>query len=276
LTLSTQDIEFSNPPLVEVVLGVQFDDLPISSVHIGQLWDLYKTSFPAPRDVPPLAPSIETFQQSSLNEQPGLILSNGTLLPRVWFLNDDQSELIQIQQDRFLRNWKLTHSSIDYPRFPKLKERFRHDVTLFTNFLESNSIPPVAVNQCELTYVNQIRFAKGTVYNDGLASSLNFFANLTSLPSFCEPETIEFVNRYKIIDSSKSLRGRLYVSGQPMLPPDPVGLRLTFTARGAPTESSLQSAINLLDHFHEVVVSAFTSLTTTEMHNKWGRTHVTS
>ena len=49
-------------------------------------------------------------------------------------------------------------------------------------------------------------------------------------------------------------------------------LRLELTACGKPLESSIDASLSWIDLGHEWVVRGFTSLTRSEMHEKWGRT----
>ena len=53
---------FSNPPLDEVVLGIQFT--PVSSytsVHGNDVWALFREEFPLVQEHPALEPKFETF-----------------------------------------------------------------------------------------------------------------------------------------------------------------------------------------------------------------------
>jgi uncharacterized protein (TIGR04255 family) len=94
-------VKFDRPPVVEVACGVLFaGQSPIKTVHIGEFWHRIKDEFPRFEDALPLMPmvegtdvSLEDFGWSSLPP-----------LRRAWLLNEDGSNLIQVQQDRFLFN----------------------------------------------------------------------------------------------------------------------------------------------------------------------------
>ena len=53
---------FQNPPVVEVVLGVQFDAIKaLGTPQIGLLWQEFREQLPKTEDQPPLEPEIEQF-----------------------------------------------------------------------------------------------------------------------------------------------------------------------------------------------------------------------
>ena len=98
--------DFSNPPLKEVVLGIQF--APPSAykpIHAGEVWHLFESNFPTTRELETLPASYELFglpqcespQAPSFEPVPG---------KRFWFLSPEENELIQFQQDRLLHNWR--------------------------------------------------------------------------------------------------------------------------------------------------------------------------
>lgn len=96
--------DYDNPPLTEVVCGILFQNLEsFLTPHVGLLWEKFKLDYPYCQEVAPLAPAIEQFGES-LDVEFDLI--DIPPLPRVWFLNENGSEIIQIQRDRFLHNWK--------------------------------------------------------------------------------------------------------------------------------------------------------------------------
>ena len=54
--------DFDSPPVIEVVLGVQFERITeLRTVHAGYLWDVFRNDFPHAQEHPPLNPTFETF-----------------------------------------------------------------------------------------------------------------------------------------------------------------------------------------------------------------------
>ena len=58
--------DYNDPPVVETVLGVQFDRLPgFKNAHLGAFWKtLNAAEWPVVQDAPPLAPQFERFDKS--------------------------------------------------------------------------------------------------------------------------------------------------------------------------------------------------------------------
>ena len=79
-------------------------------------------------------------------------------LPRIWFVSKEQNMLIQIQDDRFLFNWRRmqVQNKEAYPRYSKIIEAFKTNLRIFQRFLEEEKLESVKPKKCELTYVNHI------------------------------------------------------------------------------------------------------------------------
>ena len=66
--------DFNDPPVAEVVLGLQFNPLTkFRSVHIGALWEHFRDNFPKVSEHPPLQQMFETL---------GTRPTSGTVLDR--------------------------------------------------------------------------------------------------------------------------------------------------------------------------------------------------
>ena len=44
--------------------------------------------------------------------------------PRVFFINTRRTELLQVQRDRFIHNWRKIGDGDQYPRFERMLETF--------------------------------------------------------------------------------------------------------------------------------------------------------
>src|SRR6266566_564057 len=66
--------------------------------------------------------------------------------PRLWFLNESGTELIQVQEDRFIHNWRKTDSGQQYPRYEYIRGRFNSELQLFSSFLEAEKLPRLVIN----------------------------------------------------------------------------------------------------------------------------------
>ena len=106
--------KYENPPLAEVVFGLQFSDLTtFSAPYIGDLWTaLGRKNFTSTSEQYPILKLDKT----------GMI--NSLLLPqdlkRYWFIHKDEESLVQFQRDRFIYNWRKKPKS-EYPHYDKTK-----------------------------------------------------------------------------------------------------------------------------------------------------------
>lgn len=99
---------YERSPVNEVVIGVQFltlDDFRIA--HVGQYWETIRNRYPSIDDQVPIAHLIEKGTEAPPEIQtPQALLGIAMPWPRVWFIDPTDAELIQLQRDRFLRNWR--------------------------------------------------------------------------------------------------------------------------------------------------------------------------
>jgi len=135
--------EFTNSPLTEVVLGVEFNAQDFSSVHFGLYWQTIQERFPNhPLDRPPIG-EIEVFN----------ILRT---LPRVWFESEDNKQLIQLQANRFYYNWRQTEKTDIYPHFEEIYPKFLDEWEKLQAWWVNIETTPLQPIRYELSYVNQI------------------------------------------------------------------------------------------------------------------------
>jgi uncharacterized protein (TIGR04255 family) len=265
--------DYSAPPVTEVVIGVQFNNLErFLSPHLGLVWERFKVKFPNIEEHPPLPPAFETFgtypQFAAINLQ----IATGTDTPRVFFVNADRTQLLQVQRDRFLHNWRKIASGEDYPRFEHMLETFESGLGTFAEVVQQERLGPVVPNQCEVSYINQIPVpADATLYS--VVGKV--FARHTEkmvLGHLGSPEDLRFLLRYVIRDSGGAPVGRVIVSADPARRADGVTIiQLTLTARGKPLEPSFRGVTEFLDRGRVYLIEAFTELTSDEMHKEWGR-----
>src|SRR5437879_6133366 len=60
--MAASNLSFASPPVVETVLGVQFNALPkLTSAHLGDFWMTLGADWPDVTDAPPLPEEFERF-----------------------------------------------------------------------------------------------------------------------------------------------------------------------------------------------------------------------
>lgn len=136
---------YENPPVAEVVMGVSFAPFlgTWRAPHLGLFWDRIRDDFPRCEHVPPLGDAPPAA--------PGWPLP----LPRTWFISGDESVLIQLQNGRFLLNWRRREGQ-QYPRYSQIKPWFEARLVQFRAFATQEGLGDVSVRECELTYINHV------------------------------------------------------------------------------------------------------------------------
>jgi uncharacterized protein (TIGR04255 family) len=269
-------LNFRNPPVDEVVLSIQFASLSkLKSAHIGLFWGRINHRFPDVSEQPAIPPAFETF--GGIRTAPTPMIQLQALLappmPRYWFEYAGEADLLQLQQDRLLRNWRQApDNSRVYPRYEPIREAFRKDMEEFQDWLHLEKLGEVVPNQCEVTYINIIRLPDGSNPHTQLHRISNVWSDKMVLPS---SQTLEHSNvqLVSVFEYQGKLAGRTYITFQPaftQVSSEPV-VKLDITVRGKPLGDTVTAAFDFLDLARVQVVNTFASITTEEMHKFWER-----
>ena len=260
--------DFDDPPVVETVLSVQFEPLPlVQTAHLGLLWDEYRASFPKSGEHPPLDPVIEQFPERPIGRM-GLRLQAfaNPPIPRLSFANAQGNEMIQVQNDRFIKNWRKEGDSEQYPHYDKtIRPNFDRDFRIFLAFLEKNQLDTPCINQCEVTYVNHIIAGEGWEHYGELEKIFTFWRS----PDVTPPgptEDLRLHARFVIPGDDGKPVGRLHVDLQPAvrLSDSRLMYLLQLTARG-----QIEDGVGFFDIGREWIVKTFKRLTSESMHTIW-------
>ncbi|MCX6022099.1 MAG: TIGR04255 family protein [Chloroflexi bacterium] len=267
--------DFAEPPLVEMLLSLQFDSLPGFGVpQIGLLWSLFRERFPKTEDHPSLDPVFERFDPLRVPFAPFRFQAFDADLPfRSWFLNTIETELIQIQSDRFIHNWRQGDSGEIYPRYNHVLTSFKRELEVFQGFLRSEGLGEVRPNQCEVTYINHIVSEKGWDRLGQLSDILSVWRSQKTDQFLPESEEISFSARYIIPDDTGKPVGRLHISANPAYRKSdnkPV-IVLNLTARGNPDGEGMDGVFRFFDKGHVWIVRGFADMTTSHMQALWRR-----
>lgn len=270
---------FKIPPVIETVLGVQFDPLTeLQSCHLGALWErMFRAEFPLTEDRAPLDPVVETYgaPQTAIPRL-RLQMVERPPVPRCWFVKADGSELVQVQQDRFIHNWRKRGERDEYPRYENIRLQFSTEMEKFQEFLTDEGFGKIHANQWEVTYVNHVP-ANSIFSAHGEIKKLISIFSMNFSDNFLEnPESIQFSGRHLIRNDAGEFIGRLHITAQPVFrtQDDSPLIILTLTARGKPLEDSFEGILSSLDLGRQYVVRGFASITTKEAHAVWEREDV--
>ena len=148
---------FRSPPVVEVAIAVQFEPVEgLTGPMLGVLWSRVRDRFPAVQVHPPRDQAVEQFDPPDQPAKLNVVFGIGPPPPLVWYIREDDSELIQIQHDRFVFNWRRRDG--EYPRYEHVRARFVEFFRTVQSFLREEQLADeVSLNHWEVTYVNLIR-----------------------------------------------------------------------------------------------------------------------
>ena len=251
-------LEFSNPPINEVVIGTYFN-APFSafrSEHLGLLWTKFRSEFPTVTQQPPLM----TLQAQNLQTPPEEVFP----MPRYWFISGDETYLIQVQKNAFIFNWRRRDENA-YPGYDRaLKPSFDKYYDIFEEFIrtELGSAKP-AIDQCELTYINAI----GSVeYWSGPEDTSKVIPSFT-VPTFLEDQAhLKATNcEYSYeVDPNTHLHLVVRVVPRPQQP-DVSGLVLEIGMRGPQAEGTKAEADLWFRAAHDLIGQCFMAVTSRDI-----------
>jgi len=256
-------VQFDRPPVMEVACGVAFAlPVPIKSAHIGLYWSKVQQQYPRCEDAAPIMLVVEgpsTGESPALNLQFEMV--NMPELRRAWLINAAGTNLLQLQGDRFIFNWKRTEQDAGYPSYKQVVAEFRAEWAKFKAFLESQSLGTPEPTQLELTYFNMLS-------DRGLLR--DFRRDIAPERFLPEPEAVNFRAQYPLPDGI----GRLHIGATTAthVSTKARGIRLELTARGLPKETSVEASDQWFDLAHHWITQGFADITTPEAHQMWGRT----
>ena len=267
--------DFTDPPVVEVALSVQYEPLTaLCTPAMGLLWSEFRDRFPNVEEHAPLEAVIERFGVKGPKKVGVRVeMMPKPPVPRCWFLNEAGTELIQVQQDRFVHNWRKVGEGEDYPRFEHVRDRFKRELRVFESFVRREKLGELVPTQCEVTYVNHIVAGRGWERHGQLGEVLTLFVPKYSEAFLPEPEDARMAVRYVIPGADGEPLGRLHIVMEPGYRRDdnrPMFL-LDLTARGRPERDGVDGVLRFLEIGREWVVRGFAAVTTAQMHKIWGR-----
>lgn len=277
---SSEISAFKAPPIEELVIGVQFP--PITNFHDaygGLYWQRVKEEFPKISSQPRIEGPIESLAPP----QPLRIEFPITGQPqsRTWLLGKNDEYLIQIQNTRFIVNWRKRQEP--YPKFARLRDMFLSHYESFLGLLGEVGLESPRVQQVEVSYINWITDLPAQAFF-GPAGATKVMIEGSEV----SPEDQNWSARYLIGDDPSVVK-RLYAQlqwairitnhelsslEQVNLSPEnsQQGYQLGLTFKAARSAGlDRPEIISLIDQARSVSVPVFTDLTTPAAHTTWER-----
>jgi uncharacterized protein (TIGR04255 family) len=260
--------DYRNPPLNEVVLGVQFAPAQgYQQIRAGEVWNLYKPDFPHVEEMPPIPPAFETFGLLPSGRMFNFGVVTGAQHDRFWFLSEKKDDLIQFQQDRLLHNWrKVGDQSNEYPRFEKMILKFAAEARRLEAYFQTLAPQDLVCNQAEISYINHI-----AIDQSGDRSSASDWFRFLKFNQKA-PDEVSAQFRRAIMGPSDVPIGRLNCEMSTAV--NTLGSKmfvLNLTVRGAPSDTTIGAALDFLKQGREIIVEEFAAITTDSAQDVWGR-----
>ena len=255
---------FRYPPVVEVVVGVQFaEPLEVRTLDVADVWDeLGKEIYKDYQEIRPLDPilplNVLRFE-----------VSDGPDFPRYLFKKADGSGYVQFQKNRFLHNWTRPDGAApdSYERYENTIRNFMDNYKKVLKVQKEAQRPLPKPHVMELTYVNLIECE-----GDDMADLSSIFRDICwvkdkrFLPA---PSRLNSVYLFPIEEIKAMLSASI---GLIQLAKDGKNvLKLEMSVKG-PLQDHTDSTMRAwCDVAREWIVRGFADLTTPEMHKKWER-----
>mgnify|MGYP006269987801 CR=1 FL=1 len=270
--MNTEDLKnqprpsFKNPPLIEVVAGVQFEHpLNLRTLDFADIWTTFdREKFPKYREMPPLKPMLpDNVHMIDMSDLPPM--------RRFWFETEKQDALIQTQQDRLIYNWKRPPANFDdkncYPRYDLVIEDFFKHYDTFINLLKEKEVTNAKPSFLELSYINLIDIPENGLSDiKQIFKDIDWFSDSRILPV---PDSIQHRWFFQVPDlplrlvADLSTRQRIH-DGQ-------IALQYELSVRGPINKSSSEDMREWFDNAHLWITHGFIDTTSEYIHKKWER-----
>lgn len=259
--------KFDEPPVIEVALSVQFERLQATPAHFGVYWSecLLADGWGKVTDTGRLDDQKEKFgAEREWSEIGRIALSASYQSPRLQFITANDERMIQVQDSRFVLNWRRRDG--EYPSFNVLKPEFEYRLGQFKDFIGRNDLGVFAVNQWEVTYLNQIE--NGTIWQS--VADLGAVSSLMDSPVAIDGQDLEQFNGAWHFTLNEN-KGRLHVNMHTArrAPDGRDVIVLKLISRGP--LSGFDAVAEGLDLGHRHVVRTFAEMTSAEAHAFWKR-----
>ncbi len=265
-----ESLYFARPPVDEVVLSVLIRPLDkLLAPHLGEIWKEFKRDgFVNITEHPPVVPAVEKFPNPTKKPEWRINVPD---LPRIWFIHEDDSQIIQVQRDRFTFNWRKMESDQQYPGFTAILESFETFYNRYCEIITSLEVGPAVPSQYELTYIDQIFQGAGWDTLDSIGKIFNLFVDSQQSDSFWSgAESMILRTSFPVAD----LNGRLHltIGNRVKVPEKRNTLQIEFTLRGFPETEEYNAMIKWFKSAHGLICQKFISTFTEDIQTQvWER-----
>ncbi len=253
-------VDYEKPPIVETSLGFTFPPIKGWSLfHFGLLWARLRQRYPLAEARLPMG-SVNV-DDVDIKIGPDIQLENLPL--RSWFLDSSKNQLLQVQLNRFVRNWRAIEAEQKYFHYSDLKPMFQEDWATYREFLRDENLPEPSVFHCEVTYINHL--VKGREWN-----ALEDIGSLFQRMKFDLKGALITSISFAAAVGNNQIR----MEASPALRQDGTSIiQLTLTVSGKPVSASDKEVWDKLDDCHKLLVETFAEITADHLQKQiWKRT----
>jgi len=263
--MTTPQPNWTRPPVIEVVVGVQFAQIAgLNNGTLGLFWHAMREHYPLADDAPPVPLVLEAVGAEPEFGLPGISFGPARGDSRLRLISADQTRMIQVQNGWLLANW-MKRAGSPYPGFSGVLTQFNSALQGFEQFLANEKLSPMTPEVWEVTYIDHM--PRGTVWKDfgDIPAVLpGLLGAGVGLPS--QLQTIQATWEFGLLANP----GRLEIvvqTARTMGDPFTDILATRSTARGPITPAStLESALN---HGRTAAVETFMSVTSDAARAYW-------
>ena len=227
-------------------------------LHYGLLWAKVATRYQKYEFNPPV------MELGGFNLDPTKGFAN--LPVRVSFVDSSNANLVQVQNNFILHNWRKSDPLTLYQHYTVTRDALLVDWEVFREFLSQHSLKFTQVVRCEASYFNHL--VRGEDWQD--------YSELSKLfPAWEGTGASGLLSKPQMVGISAAYshpHGMLQIASQPALRQDGKEIiQLTITATGTPSGQDDDSLFGCLDACHQTAVSGFTEFTSEQLHARWRR-----
>ena len=260
--------EYARPPVVEVALAIEFEQtVNFRALDLGRLAAAWADILPQAEERP-LLPRMGLPSEDLLDTL-FEIEETASNPPRLWLQNDTGDQVLQIQHDRLVVNWRKGHLGHPYPRYETIRETLRDAWQRWAAVCADLGHDEPKPFLCEIQYVNHLGTEQGWDSPQDTARLIvpwHGMGDNDILPS----DHLSAFNLHCHFPEDRE--GWLSIDGWTADGSENRTMTLNLTSRGRALSEDLDSALEFLDVAHIWVVRGFTAVTTPEAHAIWRRT----
>ena len=263
--------DFKAPPIDEVAIGVQLI-APIERFvdpHTGLFWQSVKDRYPRAESHQRVEAVPQPLAADGAMSAPFGFPFSASAGSRTFLVALDDSALLQIQNNRFFRNWRRRDD--DYPHFESLSTNFIDEFEAFRAFLTKEGLSEKPIGLFEVSYINWVTGLKMSEFlRPGAAVDLD----TVGLERW--PDNQHWQAVYECRDGTQRPIARLSAQCAPAARTTTTGIEqgtqfaFTFSCPGSPIIER-DRIPELLLAAQRFIVRSFTQLTTPLAHERWQR-----